>query len=97
MRYRKATAWGAGSMGAVGLVGAVLGPSPLVAPVAPLVAVAWAPFALATVALGMPAGLAEIGVGGKVAFVAWCAALGAGAGRLVGGWRARRRARRNEP
>ena len=30
MKHPKATAWGAGVMGAAGLVGAVLGPSPLV-------------------------------------------------------------------
>ena len=93
MQNAKATAWGAGFMGMVGLAGAVLGPSPLLLPLAPLVAIAYVPFMLATAALGAPMGLAELGLGGKAAFVVWCAALGAGAGKLFGAWRARRRKR----
>ena len=94
MQHRKATAWGAGVMGVVGLAGALLGPSPLLLPFAPLVGIAYVPFAIATAAFGTPMGLAELGFAGKAAFVVWSAALGAGAGRLVGAWRARRRARR---
>ena len=40
MYHRKATAWGAGIMGMAGLAGALLGPSPLLIPIAPLVAIA---------------------------------------------------------
>ena len=93
MQNAKATAWGAGLIGMAGLAGAVLGPSPLLLPLAPLVAIAYVPFMLATVALGTPMGLAELGLGGKTAFIVWCAALGAGAGKLFGAWRARRRKR----
>ena len=93
MQDAKATAWGAGIMGVAGLAGALLGPSPLLLPLAPLVAIAYVPFMLATAALGTPMGLAELGLGGKAAFVVWCAALGAGAGKLFGAWRARRRKR----
>ena len=93
MQHRKATVWGAGLMGAAGLVGALLGPSPLLLPLAPLVGIAYVPFMLATAALGAPMGLAELGLGGKAAFIVWCAALGAGAGKLFGAWRARRRKR----
>ena len=93
MHHRKATAWGAGIMGMAGLAGALLGPSPLLLPLAPLVAIAYVPFMLATAALGTPMGLAELGLAGKAAFVLWCAALGAAAGRLFGAWRARRRKR----
>ena len=94
MKHPKATAWGASIMGMAGLLGSVLGPSPLLLPFAPLISVAYAPFALATSALGMPAGLANLGIGGKVAFLVWCLLLGAVAGRLIGAWRARRHARR---
>ena len=38
LKHPKATAWGAGVMGAAGLIGAVLGPSPLVLPFVPLIA-----------------------------------------------------------
>ena len=93
MQNAKATAWGAGLMGMVGLAGALLGPSPLLLPLAPLVGIAYVPFMLATAALGTPMGLAELGLGGKAAFIVWCAALGAGAGKLFGAWRARRRKR----
>ena len=93
MQDAKATAWGAGLMAMAGLAGALLGPSPLLLPLAPLVAIAYAPFMLATAALGAPMGLAELGLGGKAVFVVWCAALGAGAGKLFGAWRARRRKR----
>ena len=93
MQDAKATAWGAGIMGVAGLAGALLGPSPLLLPLAPLVAIAYVPFMLATAALGTPMGLAELGLGGKTAFIVWCAALGAGAGKLFGAWRARRRKR----
>ena len=75
MQHRKATAWGAGLMGMVGLAGAVLGPSPLLLPLAPLVGIAYVPFMFATAALGAPMGLAELGLGGKAAFVVWCGAL----------------------
>ena len=84
-------------MGVAGLFGPVLGPSPLLLPFAPLISVAYAPFAVATSALGLPAGLANLGIGGKTAFIVWCIALGAAAGRLLGSWRARRRARTNAP
>ena len=94
MKHPKATAWGAGIMAVAGLLGAVLGPSPLLLPFAPLVAVAYAPFAVAASALGMPAGLTNLGLGGKAAFIVWCVLLGAAAGRLIGAWRARRRDRR---
>ena len=97
MKHTRATAWGAGIMAVAGLLGSVLGPSPLLLPFAPLVAAAYAPFALATTALGMPGGLANLGLGGKAAFVVWCILLGAAAGRLIGAWRAKRRARTNEP
>ena len=97
MKHPKATAWGAGVMGIAGLLGAMLGPSPLLLPFAPLISVAYAPFALATSALGMPAGLANLGLAGKAAFIIWFALLGAAAGRLLGAWRARRRARTNTP
>ena len=93
MLNRKATAWGGGLMGMVGLAGAVLGPSPLLLLLAPLVGIAYVPFMLATAALGAPMGLAELGLGGKVAFIVWCAVLGAGAGKLFGAWRAQRRKR----
>ena len=43
--------------------------------------------------MGM-AGLAELGLGGKTAFVMWCAAIGAGAGKLFAALRAPRRMRR---
>ena len=82
-------------MGMAGLLGTVLGPSPVLLPFAPLVSVAYAPFAVATSALGMPAGLANFGIGGKAALIVWCSVLGAAAGRLIGAWRVRHRARRN--
>ena len=97
MKHPRATAWGAGIMAVAGLLGSVLGPSPLLLPFAPLISVAYAPFVAATSALGVPAGLANLGLGGKAAFILWCALLGAAAGRLLGAWRARRRARRTEP
>ena len=65
MQNAKATAWGAGLMGMAGLAGALLGPSPLLLPIAPLVAIAYLPFMLASAALGTPMGLAELGLGGK--------------------------------
>ena len=74
----------------VGLAGALLGPAPLLLPLAPLVGIAYVPFMLATAALGTPMGLAELGLGGEAAFVVWYAALGAGAGKLLGAWRAQR-------
>ena len=77
-----------------GLAGALLGPSPLLLPLAPVVAIAYVPFMLVSAALGTPMGLAELGLGGKAAFVVWCATLGAGAGKLFGAWRARRRMQR---
>ena len=90
MKHPKATAWGAGVMGATGVIGAVLGPSPLVFPFVPLIAAAHAPFAIAMAAVGLPGGLAELGIAGKAAFVVWSAVLGAVAGSLVGAWRADR-------
>ena len=93
MHNAKACAWGAEVMGMAGLAGALLGPSPLLLPIAPLVAIAYLPFMLASAALGTPMGLAELGTGGKAVFVVWCAALGAGAGKLFAAWRARRRKR----
>ena len=93
MQDAKATAWGAGVMGMAGLAGALLGPSPLLLPLAPFVGIAYVPFMLMSAALGTPMGLAELGLGGKAAFVVWCTALGAGAGKLFGAWRARRRKR----
>ena len=93
MQDAKATAWGAGVIGMAGLAGALLGPSPLLLPLAPFVGIAYVPFMLVSAALGTPMGLAELGLGGKAAFVVWCAALGAGAGKLFGAWRARRRKR----
>ena len=92
MKHPKATAWGAGIMGVAGLLGSLLGPSPLLLPLAPLISVAYAPFAVATTAFGMPAGLTNLGIGGKAAFIVWCALLGAAAGRLLGALRAKRRA-----
>ena len=97
MKHPKATTWGAGIMGVAGLLGSLLGPSPLLLPFVPLISVAYAPFAAATTAFGMPAGLANLGLGGKAAFIVWCVLLGAAAGRLIGAWRARRRARTTEP
>ena len=96
MKHPKATAWGAGVMGVSGLVGAVLGPSPLVLPFAPLILLAHLPFAVATAAIGVPSGLGELGIAGKAIFVAWSAVFGAVAGRVLGAWRERRRARREE-
>ena len=78
-------------MGVAGLVGAVLGPSPLVLPFVPLIAVAHLPFAGIAAAMGMPSGLGELGIAGKAVFVVWSAMLGAVAGRLLGAWRARRK------
>ena len=80
-------------MGMAGLAGALLGPSPLLVPIAPLVAIAYLPFMLTFAALDTPMGLAQLGLAGKAAFVVWCIALGAGAGKLIGAWRARRRKR----
>ena len=97
MKHPRATTWGAGIMGVAGLLGSVLGPSPLLLPFAPLISIAYAPFSLATSALGMPAGLANLGLAGKAAFILWCTLLGATTGMFVGAWRAKRRARRNEP
>ena len=94
MQHSKATAWGADVMGIAGLAGAVLGPSPLLLPLAPLVAVANAPMMIATTVLRAPLGVAELGVAAKVAFVGWCVLFGAGEGRLIGAWRARRLTRR---
>ena len=85
-------------MGAAGVIGAVLGPSPIVFPFVPLIAAAHVPFAIAMAAVGLPGGLAELGIAGKAAFVVWCAVLGAVAGRLIGSWRESRRApREGEP
>ena len=95
MKHPKATAWGAGIMGLAGLLGSMLGPSPLVLPFVPLISLAYAPFAVAASTLGLPAGLGNLGLGGKAAFVVWCALLGAAAGRLLGAWRATRRPRPN--
>ena len=81
-------------MGVAGLIGAALGPSPLVLPFVPLISLAHAPFAIAMVTVGLPGGLGELGIAGKAAFVVWSAVLGAVAGSLIGTWRARRRARR---
>ena len=80
-------------MGVAGLLGSMLGPSPLLLPFAPLISVVHAPFAVATSTLGLPVGLANLGVGGKGAFFVWCVLLGAVAGRLFGAWRGSRRAR----
>lgn len=91
MRHLKATVWGAVILGVGGLLGALLGPSPLVVPLAPFLTVVYVPFAMVAAALDAPIGLAELSVWGKTAFVAWCAVLGAGAGRLIGAWRTRRR------
>ena len=96
MKHPRATAWGAGIMGVAGLLGAVLGPSPLVLPFVPLISLAYAPFALVMAAVGLPGGLAELGMAGKAGFVVWSAVLGAVAGILIGAWRTRRRARRAE-
>ena len=83
-------------MGAAGLLGALLGPSPLVLPFVPLISLAHAPFAGVMAAVGVPGDLAELGIAGKAAFVVWSAVLGAGAGSLIWAWRARRGARRAE-
>ena len=80
MKHPKATAWGPGVMGAAGVIGAVLGPSPLVFPFVPLIAAAHVPFAIAMAAVGLPGGLAELGIAGKAAFVVWCAVPGCGGG-----------------
>ena len=77
-------------MGMAGLAGALLGPSPLLVPIAPVVAIAYLPFMLALAALDTPMGLAELGLAGKATFVVWCIAFGAGAGKLFGAWRTRR-------
>ena len=77
-------------MGAVGLIGAALGPSPLVFPFVPLIAAAHVPFAIAMAAVGLPGGLAELGIAGKAAFVVWSVVLGAVAGSLIRAWRADR-------
>ena len=57
MKHPKATAWGAGVMGAAGLLGTLLGPSPLVLPFVPLISLAHAPFAIAMAAVGLPGGV----------------------------------------
>ena len=93
MQHSKATAWGAGVMGAAALLGAILGPSPLVAPIVPLISLAWVPFAFAASVLGVPGGFGELGITGKVAFVMWSAALGAAGGRALAVWWASRRRR----
>ena len=80
-------------MGTAGLLGAALGPSPLVAPAVPLISLAHAPFAVAASVLGMPSGLGELGIVGKAVFVAWSAMLGAAGGWLIAAWRAKRRKR----
>ena len=90
MKHPKATAWGAGVVGVAGIVGAVLGPSPLVLPFVPLIAVAHLPFAGIAVAMGIPSGIGKLGTAGKTVFVVWSAVLGAVAGRPLGAWRARR-------
>ena len=97
MKHPKWTAWGAGDMAVAGFLGSMLGPAALLLPFAPLISIAYTPFAVATTALGMPAGLANLGIGGKAAFIVWCVVLGAVAGRLIGAWRASRRARTNTP
>ena len=81
---------GAGITGVAGLVGAMLGPSPLVPPFVPVIAVAHLPFAGIAVAMGISSGLGELGTAGKAVFVVWSAVLGAVAGRLLGAWRTRR-------
>ena len=96
MKHPKATAWGAGVMGVAGLLGPLLGPSPLVLPFVPLISLAHAPFAIAMAAVGLPGGLAELGIAGKAAFVVWSTVLGAVAGSLIGAWRAKRRTRKEE-
>ena len=68
---------------------------------APLVAIVYVLFMLATAALGTPMGLAELGladlaVGGKAGFVVWSALLGAGAGRIIAVWRTKRHKRRGK-
>ena len=42
MKHPKATAWGASVMAVAGLLGSLLGPSPLLLPFAPLISVAYA-------------------------------------------------------
>ena len=71
-------------MGVAGLLGAVLGPSPLVLPFVPLISLAHVPFALAMGAVGLPGGLAELGIAAKAVFVVWSAVLGGVAGGLIG-------------
>ena len=93
MKHPRATAWGAGIMGVAGLLGSLFGTSPLLPPFAPLISVAYTPFAVTTTALELPAGLADIRLGGKAAFVVWCALLGAVEGRLLGPRRTTRRGR----
>ena len=68
MQNAKATAWGAGIMGMAGLAGALLGPSPLLLPLAPLVAIAYVPFMLATAALSTPMGLRRARARGQGCF-----------------------------
>lgn len=67
-------------MGIAGLPGAVLVPSPLFVPVARLVLLAYVPFGFMSAALSLPLGLAELGLGGRAAFVVWCTLLAALAG-----------------
>ena len=57
MQDAKATAWGAGVMGMAGLAGALLGPSPLLLPLASFVGIAYVPFMLMGAALGTPMGV----------------------------------------
>ena len=83
-------------MRVAGPLGALLGPSPLVLPFVPLISLAHAPFAIAMAAVGLPGGLAELGIAGKAAFVVWSTVLGAVAGSLIGAWRAKRRTRKEE-
>ena len=83
-------------MGVAGFFGALLGPSRLVFPFVPLVAVARVPLAVAMAADEQARGLGELGISRKGVFVIWCVVLGAVAGRLLGAWRARGRARREE-
>ena len=85
MKHPKATAWGAGVMGAAGLIGAALGPSPLVFPFVPLIAAAHVPFALAMAAVGLPGGLGELGIAGKAAFVVWRRGAGCDVGKTPRG------------
>lgn len=85
MRYRKPVLWGAGLMLFAGTAGTLLGPSPLVFPLAPFLGVSFATLRMIP-GLGelMAAGVSGGGIWPMAVFILWTTALGALAGLVVG-------------